>query len=253
MVSLDAPLKLGTVTALMFIGTFFSQVLPTSIGGDAVRIWQARNAGISYERAISGVFLERVSGLVGLVLMIAVGMIYMGSRIDIPALRYGLLATLPLCLVGIVLMASLDRLPVRLRRWNVMQRLLAALARLAADTRAICVALPAAPILLILSLSSHVLAGLALYALADGLGLSVTVWECLALLPSVILFTLIPISFAGWGLREGAMVTMFAFAGVATEAALAISVLFGLALLITALPGWLLWLGRRSTTPDRNN
>ncbi len=63
---------------------------------------------------------------------------------------------------------------------------------------------------------------------------------------------MIPISFAGWGIREGAMVTLFAFAGVNADTALALSLAFGVALLAVSLPGcawWLTWRGAALVEP----
>ena len=58
----------------------------------------------------------------------------------------------------------------------------------------------------------------------------------------MLLATMIPLSYAGWGIREAGAVWLLARAGIATESALAISVLFGAALLVAALPGVPLWL-----------
>ena len=48
-----------------------------------------------------------------------------------------------------------------------------------------------------------------------------------------------PLSIAGWGLREGAMVAVFALVGVPMDGALLMSVLLGLLLLLVSLPGGL--------------
>ena len=69
----------------------------------------------------------------------------------------------------------------------------------------------------------------------------------MALFPAVLLVTAIPISFAGWGLREGAMVALFAFAGLGADTALALSLAFGVAYLAASLPGCALWLAWRHT------
>ena len=74
------------------------------------------------------------------------------------------------------------------------------------------------------------------------LGAPLTVWQCLGLLPAVILITLIPLSFAGWGIREAAIVVMLEYASVTPDLALSLSILFGVALLAASLPGLVLWL-----------
>ena len=244
--TIRAPLGFAKALPLMFIGVFFNQVLPTAIGGDAVRIWRLYRAGIDHRAAINGVLLERITGLFGLVVLIVLGVVYMGPRIDNPLVYIGLLATLPLTLIGFAVLTHLDRVPARWRRLRVVE----GLGDLAADSRRI-LSPRAAFALLVLSLASHALASIAVYALANGLGLTLTVWDCLALMPSVILITMIPISYAAWGLREGGMVAMLAFAGIGADAALAVSLAFGVVMLGASLPGYLIWLAQRETASPR--
>ncbi len=245
MAAIGVPLKFGMIVPLTYMGVFFNQVLPTSFGGDAVRMWQAYRAGIRPEAAVGGVFLERISGVVGLAILSVLGVWYMGAQIDDQAVRLALLATLPITIAGMAILAFLDRMPDRLRQLPLLKDL----ARLATDSRRVLFAPVTAVPLLLLSMLSHALAAGAVYAFAQGLQLDLSVWNCLALFPAVGLVTLIPISFAGWGLREGAMVAFFGFAGVDPDTALALSLAFGVALLAAALPGgafWLTWNRARS-------
>ena len=63
--------------------------------------------------------------------------------------------------------------------------------------------------------------------------------DCLVLMPPIVLVAGMPLSIAGWGLREGAMVAVFALVGVPMDGALLMSVLLGLLLLLVSLPGGL--------------
>jgi glycosyltransferase 2 family protein len=56
------------------------------------------------------------------------------------------------------------------------------------------------------------------------------------------LIQLLPVSLAGWGVREVVLVVALASFGIPAEAALATSVLLGLCLVIVGLPGGLIWL-----------
>ena len=238
---LGSPIAIRQAVALMFMGNLFSQALPTSFGGDALRVWYARQRGTPYQAAISGVLLERASGLLGLAVVVAAGMLIMGARVDVLALRLALLAALPAVAAAIGVVALADRLAL-VGRVAVLRPL----ARLAADTRAIMAA-PVFVALLALSVVGHVVGGLAVFVVAHGLGVALAPWAAVALVPAVVLITLFPITLAGWGVREGAMVLMLSFAGVPADAALALSVLFGLLLIAAALPGavaWLVWRGR---------
>ena len=247
MAAIEAPIELGKVLPITFIGVFFNQVLPTSFGGDAVRMWQAHRLGVDGQAAVIGVLLERIGGLFGLVVVTALGVAYLGSDVDNQAIRLGLLATLPLAVAGILALAALDRLPERWRRARPLREA----ARLARDSRRVFLEPANALPLLLLSMLSHVLAAAAIYAFAEGLQLGLPFATCVALFSAVILVTTIPISFAGWGLREGAMVALFAFAGLGADTALALSLTFGAAYLVASLPGCALWLAWRHAPSTR--
>ena len=71
----------------------------------------------------------------------------------------------------------------------------------------------------------------------------------LVIVPPVILFTVIPVSVAGWGVREGAMVTLFAMIGADKAAVLAMSIIFGFILIAASVPGLLVYLQGRHHAP----
>ena len=66
--------------------------------------------------------------------------------------------------------------------------------------------------------------------------------DCLVLIPPVVLVSTIPISIAGWGVREAAMITLLALVGVAEADAFVLSVLFGLLTFGLGLPGGIVWI-----------
>jgi len=88
------------------------------------------------------------------------------------------------------------------------------------------------------------------YALGRGLGLDLGPAAYFALVGGAILISALPLSIAGWGLREAAVVALFAAVGVAADTALPISVLFGVAMILVALPGGALWLAGRGRAPS---
>jgi hypothetical protein len=92
-----------------------------------------------------------------------------------------------------------------------------------------------------MSMGAHVGVAVMVFLLADALGVRVSLMNCIFLVPLVMLTTLIPISIAGWGVREGAMVVAFGLIQVPRSDALAVSVLFGAMLLATSLPGGVLF------------
>jgi len=237
-VAVSGHIRLALIARLTFVGVFFNQVLPTSVGGDAVRVWQVHRAGVRVRSAIKSVLLERIWGVLALSLLVSVGLLYLGGRVDNAPLRLGLIGTLPLGLLGVAVLASLDRMPSSFRKWRVA----GVLFRLAADIRRLFFSPARALPLLIMSIFGHFLSAMVVYVLAVALHLDLPVWDCLAIVPSVLLATLIPISFAGWGLREGAMIVLLGYLGTPADTALAVSLLYGLTTIVAALPGCLFWL-----------
>ena len=72
--------KLSFYVQSYFKGTFFNQVLPSSIGGDAVRIVDLTRKGYDKKDSFYGVFVDRVVGLVGLlVLNLLATLIFFGT------------------------------------------------------------------------------------------------------------------------------------------------------------------------------
>jgi hypothetical protein len=66
-----------------------------------------------------------------------------------------------------------------------------------------------------------------------------------AVISVVALVTALPISFAGWGVREASVVSLLALLRIDREAALLLSVEFGLLSMIMSVPGGIIWLALR--------
>lgn len=226
-----------TVT-VYYVGVFFSIVLPGAVGGDAVRMWFARKNGLPLGTAVNSVALERAVTVFGLVLLVCLTQPILMVRLpDLPG-AWVFPVLLAVCVLGILTLATLDKLPQSLHRWRLMR----GLAVLATDTRKLFFHPGYSLATLVVALVGHVNLSLAVYVLAVGLGLDVHVLDCLVLVPPVILIMTLPISIAGWGVRETAMVTAFGFVGLPAASILVLSILFGIVTMLTALPGGLVFL-----------
>ena len=67
---------------LFYIGAFFNQTLPSSVGGDAVRMYKAYRHGLGLRAAVNGVVLERVVTVVALVVMVDATQPWFAPRVD---------------------------------------------------------------------------------------------------------------------------------------------------------------------------
>lgn len=223
---------------LFFEGYFFNNALPSTIGGDAVRIWRAHGAGLPLAASVNGVLLDRVTGLAGLFLLVLAGQPLLYARVQDTEPRVAFAAILLAGAGGIAALVLARHIPGRLFPGRLRDGV-RALSE--ATHRAFLHPAVSLPVLG-LSVVVHGLIVLSVHVLAIGLGLDVGLFESLVLVPAVILLSTVPVSVGGWGLREGLMVVALGLAGVPAAAAVGVSVLFGLAQILAGLPGGVLWL-----------
>ena len=228
---------------LLWIGLFFNQTLPSAAGGDAMRMWLARRSGLGNATAVNSVLIDRISALGGVVLLVAVSFPLIAGRIDNDAGIAAIWILLAGCTAAIVLAMVLDRIPLprRLLDYRIVQgvRLLSADLRGVMTGRIIAVPVIAASIVIQIMVAAIV------YGLGVSLGMPIRLLDCVALMPIIILITMVPISIAGWGVREGAMVAAFGYVGLSPVNALSLSLLFGIINLAISLPGGIIWLLQR--------
>ena len=224
------------------IGLFFNATLPAVIGGDAVRVFYARGLGIGLRTAIHSVLLDRLSALVALILMAAIGLPWSLALVTDGALRQGLILAVALGLTGTLGLFLLDAIGRRLTRWSPGR----AIALFGADCARILRRPGPAAATLGLSGCVHLLDIAKAFAVALALGAPLGPGAALLLVPPVILGAVIPISIAGWGVREAAMVLALGQIGIAPVDALTISIVMGLSQIGLGIPGGLLWLMGRA-------
>ena len=87
------------------------------------------------------------------------------------------------------------------------------------------------------SVAGQVVAGLAVLAIARSLGIVLQAPLLVCITGIILLVAMIPISLAGWGVREAAFIALLVPLGVPEENALVLGVFFGLANLTASLPG----------------
>ena len=242
--AIGADLSIFKAIQLFYIGVFFSQALPSSVGGDAVRMFKIYNLGMELRNAINGVILERAVTVVALVALIDVTHQWFLPRVDAATAAVMLPAVALVtvgCAGGLVILMVLDRLPSSLTRW----RLVRGLGNLGIDARKVFLVPGNLVRVMFWGILTHINMALIVLILALGLGLDVTLLDCLTLVPPVMLIMTIPISIGGWGVRETAMVSLFGLIGVPGEGAFALSVVFGLTGIAVAIPGGIIWLMSR--------
>lgn len=238
--ALGVPLGFADAWWITWMGMFFNQALPSNVAGDVVRIWRVQRRGPSLGRAVSSVMLDRVVALGGLALLVALCLPASLALIGMVPAWYALVALVLAIVSGLALLLVFDRALTPLRRL-LPRRAVGAADALARDARAAVLDPRVGPLALGISTINFAMVAGIVWALAAGLGLAIDFLDVLVLFPPVLLVSMLPVSFAGWGVRELAMATALGFVGVPETQAVALSLAFGLVALAAALPGGLIW------------
>jgi uncharacterized membrane protein YbhN (UPF0104 family) len=232
---------LTTTTALRFnlIGTFFNQTLPSSIGGDAVRLWLVARGGAGWRAATYSIFVDRAIGLIALAVIVVASLPWSYQLIGDPQGRVALLLVDLAALAAGAGFLVLGVLPWPwLKRWWGTHHLHACSLiadRLLFNGRS-------GPKITVLSLAVHVLTATIGWCVVKSIAAPIGFGEVFQLMPPVVLITMLPISIAGWGVREATMGLAFGYAGLATTEGVNVSLLFGAVSFIVGALGGLVWI-----------
>jgi uncharacterized membrane protein YbhN (UPF0104 family) len=230
-------LHFGDALRLTFVGLFFSQTLPTSIGGDAMRIWEARRLGLSGEMALGSVIIERVTGLAAIALMVTLSLPFVWADLGENHLRWAFLALAPTALALVAALAFADVMPLQ----RLPDSASAYVRFVALGLRTIGGSPRALSDVLLLGIIAAGVGISSAFVIGCQIGIGLGLAAYLVALGGAVLLTVVPISVAGWGVREVAMVGILGAMGVPAEKAIVVSLLFGIGVLVVSLPGGLLW------------
>jgi uncharacterized protein (TIRG00374 family) len=237
MISKGVHISVRRSARYFWLGLFFNQLLPSSIGGDAIRGYCLVRDGQSVGRATLSVLLDRILGMAGLVVLIALAIPYAMNLISNPEMQWGMMSALLVVIAGFIAILFIDIFTRRFSSWRVMK----GLTTLASDARQLLGSRQGLGLVLF-SVLIHILSIVVVGMLSSALSIKVD-WIALTIIvPITTLLITIPLSIAGWGVREGVMVVGLGYVGIAPEEALALSILYGLLTLVVALPGMLAWL-----------
>ena len=198
-------------------GMFFGIAIPSTLGTDGTRALYLGRTPPGATRALSTVVGDRVIGLVTLMTVAALALLF-GPRGDLPpflAIALGLLSAASL--IGWILAPALaNQLPEGNRLRELIRGDLLPLFR---HPKLLAKAFS-------LSLLVHLLHIAGQKCLTDALGIEVS-WGFIAIYhPLIVLATAIPITIGGFGLREATYALLLPFAGIPTDDAIVLSLLW---------------------------
>jgi uncharacterized protein (TIRG00374 family) len=219
-----------------FKGFFFNQGLPTSIGGDAIRVLDVAKLGGRKRDAFRGVFIDRLLGLTGLLLVNFIANLLNPNLL--PQELFWLINLIVAAGIGGFVLLNFIHHLTFLKQWRITTFVVA----ISRELNSIFHRLAEWFIHGGLAMTIHLLSMVAIYFIGHSVGMEESLLTFLVIVPPVVLLTLIPISLAGWGVREGAMIGLFGLIGADKTVVLSMSLLYGLVLVIASLPGLYVYL-----------
>jgi uncharacterized protein (TIRG00374 family) len=233
----DVDVKLSTLTSHYLAGLFVGNVLPSTIGGDVLRISRVSNETGSTTTAFASVALERLTGFVALPLLVFVGFLLKPSLLDEDKAWIALLvAGITLGALSLILvLAGHQRLAGRFADNTNWTRFIGGI-HLGVDNMRRRPRLAFSVLVTAVIYQASVIAAVAL--VFRTLDLPVPIAAACSFVAAVAMVQVLPLSFNGLGVREGMLVLFLVPLGVSRGQAIAAGLLWFASMLIVSMCGF---------------
>lgn len=239
---------------LYFVGLFYNNLMPSSVGGDLLKAYYVTKHTHRRLEGVLSVFVDRVVGLAGMVLMAVVAYLLFlrGRAIEAEAtqgeeMRQGVAtykgaALWLLVVLAAIVAVSLLHRGVRLRLRSTVGRLWGRGAELLGRVRTALAVYLSKPLTmlaaLLLTVAGQGIVVAAFWLLGRNLGIEAGARYYFVIFPVTWVVAAIPISIAGLGVLEAGVVAMFTSLTAATgESALALAFCQRFVWVVASLPG----------------
>jgi uncharacterized protein (TIRG00374 family) len=246
----DARVSLRTLTGHHLAGQFVGNVLPSTIGGDVLRVARCSKTISSSTNAFASVVLERLSGMLALPALVVVGFAFEPSLLQADHSWFALVvAALTLLVLGLILFAAghpgiAGRFADNENWTRFIGAVFQGVDHARHNPRRIVRVLIAALVYQVTIVGSYLFIFRALDA-------HVSIAAAFAFIPAVSMLQALPISVGGLGVREGALVLFRDGLGVTSAVATTAGLLwYGALVIVSMLGAPIVAMGMRVVEPD---
>jgi glycosyltransferase 2 family protein len=232
----DAPVTLRTLTGHHLAGQFVGNVLPSTIGGDVLRVSRASKTIGSTTTAFASVVLERLSGMLALPMLVVLGFAVRPSLLHEDHAWFALLvAALTLTVLALILFAAghpaiAGRYATNENWTRFIGAVFQGIDRARREPRRIVRVLVAALVYQVTIVGSYIL-------IFHALDAHVSIAAAFAFVPAVSMLQALPISLGGLGVREGALRLFRHGLGVSAGVAITAGLLWYGSLVVVSMLG----------------
>lgn len=236
----------GELFSLTLIGLFFTNFMPTSIGGDLVKGYYISRKNKNKISSYASVFVDRVIGVFSLALIASIALVIGRQDIEHKFIFWTIGLLLVACIISALCLMNkklLKKISSSLGILHLLRILrLDSLFKRAYEAISIYINYKKTIFqLFALSLGSQFIAFFSMYILANSLSLYIPFERIILVMPIIIVLCMLPLTMNGLGLREWAFVFFFS-SNVGEAAALSFSLLYLAMFLLTSLLGGIIYL-----------
>lgn len=246
----------ATTLRVFFVGAFFNNVLPSNVGGDAVRlVYLQRMRGGNWGAPLALLMLHRLSGI-GVILVIAGAYLVFAGNRTIEALGGVSVAMPPLwviiaAVVMVVGLAAVLLLVPGALRTKVLNRAHKFFGDFVTGWREVSGS--AMTWLVVLTVGFHATRLFGFLYVVRYMGQDIGIGELIIVMAVTAVLALVPVTVGALGVMEGSITLMLGAYGVSHPAAIAVALANRVVLLISALVGGIVYVSERKelTAPQR--
>lgn len=241
------PGSLGELLSYSMVGLFFGNLLPSNVGGDIVRAFGLMRASERAEAAAISVLVDRLMGLVAylgaavVMAIVATVTLTRGAELEQIEVATALVAGLFIVVSALIFSHRFSQQAKRLFDFPFLIRIRPIAARVYEALQVYRRSYRALAANVMISALGVLLTTCIWYTVALALNIRISFFYFLLFNPLISFVVLIPISLNGLGPKEAVAVFFFGLVGVSGEAALSMSLVFHLLIILTSLPGGILW------------
>ena len=241
-------ISIWAAVRLHFLGLFYNNAMPGSVGGDLVRAWYVTKHTERKFEAVLSIFVDRFVGLVSSLLMAGFCWFVLLRDVKMPESPKGqggkILIWVPVIIAAIAILTA--AIPAGRR---MLARIWAGAIGFAKKFRAAVILYGSHPMTILAAFGlTFLLQGIVItgfWLIGRRIGIEVSAKYYFVFFPLTWGFGAIPVSIGGAGVVEFGLAGLFTFAGVESEKALALALLQRAVWIVAALPGaWIHWTGR---------
>jgi uncharacterized protein (TIRG00374 family) len=223
-------IKFSTLIFYNFIGSFFNQILPSSIGGDAIRVYLIHRLSKQSLKSFLCVFTDRILSLIFLIL---IPLVFFLSKSKSSELIDSIIRLKIVEISFIITLIAYLIFRFAIKN-NIASKLIEQLNKF---SKYFLINKKLSFLIVIGSLANQFVGVFVFIALATALKINIDLNTSFIIFPLLLIFSLIPISIGGWGLREAVAIELLVPHGINSTDAASISIIYGLILLVVSLPG----------------